>query len=159
MVFAGLLQPQRCARLVNFHAGDPSLPSLEYVLETIVRRAFDDAADSESERRSEIRRETQRVLVSRLVALSADPQAPAAVRVRVDATLDDLASMFERSKDPTPQGRFLARRIRQHQRRPGPEATPADPALPPPPGSPIGGAALLELAGCSFREEVGSRPD
>jgi hypothetical protein len=156
MAFAGLLQPQRCARLVNFHAGDPSMPSLEYVLDTIVRHAFDDATASESGRRTEIRRETQRVLVSRLVALSADPQVSAAVRVRVDATLDDLASVFERSKDPTPQRRFLERLIRQHQLRPGPEATPADAALPPPPGSPIGVATTPGLAGCSFREDEGS---
>jgi len=148
MVISGLLQPQRCARLVNFHAADPSLPSLETVLEQLVRTAFDTPTRDSAQQ--EVLHETQRVLVSRLLEHSSDPSVATSVRVRFEGALHDLRARLEASDDPTEQQRFIANRIRAHERRTEPAAVRGDAAASAPPGSPIGMAPLP--AGCSHED-------
>ncbi|HYH45180.1 MAG TPA: zinc-dependent metalloprotease, partial [Thermoanaerobaculia bacterium] len=53
-VVAGLLQPARAARLVDFHRRDPRLPGLEEVLDGLVDRAFGGARTEP--RQAELRR-------------------------------------------------------------------------------------------------------
>jgi len=152
MVISGLLQPERCARLVNFHAADPSLPSLELVLEELARVAFETETSTGAQR--EILHEIQRVLVLRLIERSSDTSVSSSVRVRVDGALHDLLGMLASDSDPTAQERFVMNRIRSHERRSGPEATPAEAAPAAPPGSPIGMEPAT--AGCSHENWTGS---
>jgi hypothetical protein len=151
-VISGLLQPQRCARLVNFHAADPGLPSLEFVLDQLILAAFDTATRNAAQQ--EVLHETQRVLVSRLLERSADPSVPASVRVRFDGALHDLRVTLEALDEPTEQQRFIASRIRSHDRRTGPAAVRGEAAAAAPPGSPIGGMAPGS-DGCSHQNWTG----
>jgi len=151
MVISGLLQPQRCARLVNFHAADPASPSLEHVLEQLIDAAFD--APTRGGAQEEILRETQRVLVSRLLERSADPSVALSVRVRLDGALHDLRETLDAVADPTAQQRFIANRIRNHERRPDPAAVRGEASVVAPPGSPIGMAPVP--AGCSHQNWTG----
>jgi hypothetical protein len=135
-----VLQPKRLARLVDLHRREPSLPGAEEVLGELVDAVFpkDLLADP---RLAEIQRIEQQVVAERLVELTSSPATSAAMRTRVELVLRDLA---ERLAEPVEDRiehslrsllkadieRYLERREWTPLRRP--------PALPLPPGSPIG---------------------
>ncbi len=81
-----LLNPERAARLVDFHRRNPSLPGLEDVLNAVEEKAFGGGAPK-TERLAELRRAVQWVVVRRLIGLSSNPEAAPGVRSRVDAEL------------------------------------------------------------------------
>ncbi|HXO18348.1 MAG TPA: zinc-dependent metalloprotease, partial [Thermoanaerobaculia bacterium] len=160
-VVAALLQPQRAARLVDFHRRDPSLPGLEAVLDTLVR-STSGGGKGEGRRQAELRRVAQWVVVNGMLRLSRDHGATPGIRARVDG---ELARLRQRLQTGQPQGgqgeeaahrRFLAAEIARHlDRREADAGKPADPP-PPPPGMPIGAAlgtaAPETLGGCSWGE-------
>ncbi|MCP3981918.1 MAG: DUF5117 domain-containing protein [bacterium] len=156
LVVSGLLQRERCARLVDFHRRDPSLPGLEEALAALVGRAFDGGVPSE--RVAEVRRAVQRVVVAGLIRLSADPRASPAVRSRVDLKLRRLAETLGATRDGDANrahAAHLTREIRRYLER-GHEPLRADePARDLPPGSPIG--AWGSLRGCSAGPPTASR--
>ena len=84
MAVHGLLQPERAARLVDFHRRDPSLPGFDEALSSLVEATFG-ATAAGNPRHAELRRTVQWVVVRRLIGLSGDPQASPGVRARVDA--------------------------------------------------------------------------
>jgi hypothetical protein len=117
MTVAGLVQPERAARLVDFHRRDPSLPSFEEVLGALIEASFGiptvPAAPATSEapaapvgpsapvrasaeRRAELRRVVEWVVVRRLLDLAGDPAASPGVRARVEARLVELRRTLER---------------------------------------------------------------
>jgi hypothetical protein len=154
LVVRELLQPERCARLVDFHRRDPGLPGLHEVIAELVAWAFD-APASEPERQRAIRRVVQQTVVAGLIGLSSNPRASAAVRAASDGALDELGERLEPDVS-RPAGeqqdheRYLWRTIRRHLTRPLP-AEPFSPVAPPaPPGSPIGVDLEERLGGCSF---------
>ncbi len=136
-----LLNPQRTARLVDFHRRDPSLPGLEEVLKGMEGRVFGGGA-SKSERLAEVRRTEQWVLVRRLIDLSRDPMAAPGVRSRVDAELHSLAGRLGKKGGTGAEaanGAFLAREIDRYLDRRGVEDAAKRPEPPAaPPGQPIG---------------------
>jgi hypothetical protein len=151
-----LLQPERTARLVDFHRRDPSLPGLEDVLGAMEDKAFSGGAPK-SDRLAELRRTVQWVVVRRLIGLSSDPQAAPGVRSRVDAELDSLAKKLGRGAGDDAEAAnraFLAREIQRYLDREGPEDPSKRPAPPePPPGQPIGmpdPGYLGGVEGCSW---------
>jgi hypothetical protein len=143
MILEGLLQPQRCARLVDFHRRDESLPGLAELLSTVQQSSFEAPAD-QSPRLAAIRRTAQRVFVSRLILLSSNRGVSSAVKAEVDAFLIGMPGQLHTTADPTPEDAanhlFLTAEIQRYLNRPygSAPATPAPP--PPPPGSPIGAA-------------------
>jgi hypothetical protein len=143
MALAGLLQRERCARIVDFHRRDPNLPSLDDVINAILVSAFPDGVERLS-RHEEIRRSLQRNVVERLLRLDADPGTTHGVRLRVASALDDVRSSIERRAlnaqiaDARAHYEELARVIERHQNRPLPDRTPAITVEPAPPGDPIG---------------------
>lgn len=141
LAVAGLLQPERCARLVDFHRRDSSLPSLELVLSTIKQTAFASGVPDD-ERSAELRRVVQRVVVSRLIGLSADSRAIGAVRGQVDLILTTLAGELKSRPARNPEDQAHALHLRQEIRRyldrPHQSAPRAAESKPAPPGSPIG---------------------
>lgn len=141
MAVQGLLQPQRAARLVDFHRRDPGLPGFEEVLDAVTKSAF--SSEKEDPRRAELRRTVQWVVVRRMIGLAGDPNASPGVRSRVDGSLRELRQRLE-GKDA-----FLAGEIQRFLDRPltDPARMPAPPE--PPPGQPIG-SAPLGLSDCSW---------
>jgi len=141
MVVTALLQPERAARLVDFHRRDPAQPGLDAVLEIVIDRVFDATATT-APRLEEIRRVVQNVTVDGLIGLSSDPAASPEVRARVDAA---LAALDARLAGPAGVGAdeaahraALAARIERYRDRAlAPQPVPPA-ALPPPPGDPIG---------------------
>jgi Met-zincin/Domain of unknown function (DUF5117) len=171
MAVSGLLQPQRAARVVDFHRRDPSLPSFEDVLDALTGQAFGPSGGAGGagggtggaagghrlgERQAELRRIAQWVVVERMIDLAANPEAAAGVRARVEGRLAQLGrALGRRGAAGAPGGaaagrpdaersqrEMLAAQIgRFLDRRMDGAVHPAAPPSPPPPGQPIGGAA------------------
>jgi hypothetical protein len=89
MVVRAIIQPERAARLVDFHRRHPTQPGLEPVLTALIDRVFS-ATTADSPRLEEIRRVTQTVTVAGLIELSSNAGASPEVRARVDAMLKEL---------------------------------------------------------------------
>jgi hypothetical protein len=145
-VLRELLQAERAARLIGQHARDETFPDYGEVLDGLVEAVFD-RAGSESERRRQMRRALEALLVHRMIAFSAAPETSPAVRSRVEGALARLETQLDESD----HDRMLAMEIRRHlERTRTDQPRPAD-RLPTPPGDPIG-AAPEHLAGCSHAE-------
>ncbi len=141
MVVTALLQPERAARLVDFHRRDPAQPGLEAVLGVVIDRVFD-ATAATAPRLEEIRRVVQNVTVDGLIRLSSNPAASPEVRARVDAALaaldTRLAGPAVVGADEAAHRAALATRIERYRERAlAPKPVPPA-ALQPPPGDPIG---------------------
>ena len=149
MTVEALLQPERAARLVDFHRRDTSLPGLEAVLDGLVATGF--PAPPREERDAELTRVIQQAVIDGLIRLAEDGAAPARVRFRVDATLKALSRRFQAVPDGTPTQRAhedgLQREIEAHLSRFRDAAPAAPAALAPPPGDPIGGLSTFRDCG------------
>jgi hypothetical protein len=162
MVVRGLVQRERAERLVDFHRRDPALPGLEEVLAALVGKAFGrppgragaPASEGGGERRAELRRVVQWVVVRGLLRTAADPETSPAVGARIEGELAALRRRLARGVGSGASGAdadareraFLAAEIgRWLERRTAEPARPlAPPEAPePPPGQPIGGAWSL----------------
>ncbi len=150
MTVDALLQHERAARLVDFHRRDTSLPGLEDVLDGLAAAGFSGPA-VHGERQAELMRVIQQEVVNGMIRLAEDEQAPARVRIRVDAALKTLGRRLQAAMDGPPSGSphaaGLQREIEAHLSRPR-DAAPAPPAAhAPPPGDPIGGLSMLGECG------------
>jgi hypothetical protein len=141
MVVAGLLQPERAARLVDLHRRDPAQPGLEPVLNALIDRTFP-AGVTDPPRLGEIRRVVKRVVVDGMIGLAADPRAASGVRMRVNHRLAALrASLLSTEAADGATAALhaaLAEDIRRHQERAMPPAELPAAAPEAPPGDPIG---------------------
>ncbi|MEE8138299.1 MAG: zinc-dependent metalloprotease [Thermoanaerobaculia bacterium] len=150
LAIRGLLQRERAARLVDFHRRDPALPGFEEVLAALSERVFQ--RSREGERRAEIRRAVQGVVVDELVALAGRREAPAAVRARAEGELERILQRLLDEPGEAPAQRahrsLLARAIRRHLERGRQETELPQPAPPAPPGDPIG--ILADPGACSL---------
>lgn len=148
MVVRALLQPERLARVEDFHRRQPGLPSVGEVMERLLNAAF---AEESSLRRAAIRRQVESVTVAALLELAAHPQAAPGVRAEAEFALAEAAHRLTRSEANAHADR-LRLQIERFLDRPWPTQPPAPSAgaSPPPPGSPIGTdlAASRSLGGC-----------
>jgi hypothetical protein len=144
MVVDGLLQPQRLARLTDFHRRDPTLPGVAEILARLRDAAFDERSDDA--RQAEIRRVVQSVLVQRMIDLAARRELLAPIRARIESALIDIRD--EAASSPDAHLAFLAREISRFLDAPSAAVSKAWAPFDPPPGSPIGDPS--HLAGCSF---------
>jgi len=140
MVVTALLQPERAARLVDFHRRDATQPGLEVILEALIDRVFDITAPT-SPRLGEIRRVVETVTVGGLIELSSNPSASPAVRARVEAALIAIGARLgapaDLGADEAAHRAALAGLIARYQGRAlAPEPILFD-APPSPPGDPI----------------------
>ncbi len=152
MTISMLLQPERAARLVNFHHRDPGLPGFEEVLDALSRAALP-GQPGERGRTVEIRRAVESVLVEALIELASNPAAAFAVRARAEAALQAIRARSPglRADRPPAHDALIARRIDRFLERPAPVEVQGLRAPEPPPGSPIGGVEpAYRLGGCSF---------
>jgi hypothetical protein len=152
MAVSGVLQPERAARLVDFHRRDPSLPSLESVLARVVEAAFGGQGGQASagERHAEIRRTVQAATVRSMIDLASARGASPAVRARTEAALARLAGNLAGTAGQSSQGdgaeaahrAYLSREIARWLERSRDDASPLPEPAEPPPGSPIGAPAF-----------------
>ena len=108
-----VLEPDRAARLVGQHAVDPSLPSLEAVIDRLVEATFEGSAGNAYE--EEILRASQRVVVDRLMWLSARA-ALAQVRATASHRLEQLHDRLD-SGAPGDEATVAHRRTARQRHR------------------------------------------
>ncbi len=156
LVVSGLLTNTRAARMVAQKAVDASLPGFDDVVNRVVATVFD--AQPAGSYESEVNRAMERVVVSRLMALSESApmtqvraiatQALKALPARASARVASATTDAERA-----HRQLLADDVRRFLERPFTELRPS--AIPSaPPGAPIGDYGmdyLLGLDACGWR--------
>jgi hypothetical protein len=140
-VVDGVLQRERAARIVAFHARNAANPSLDEVMGKLVDGTWGTKVPAASGEAA-LRRVAQRAVLDGLIALAADPRATAEVRAAAEWQLRAIASRLigKSNGDVAEQAhRALAAGDIQRflERRDAPTTPPPAPATPP--GTPIGG--------------------
>lgn len=130
-----LLQPARCARLVDLGSRLEGAPTLREVLDALVGRAL---APVDAPRLAPIADVVCERVVVRLIELAEASGAAPAVRAEASAALTRLRGRLPARGTDEPTRAWLARRIDAHLSRPRPDTSPPPRAPDPPPGSPIG---------------------
>ena len=150
MVVEGLLQPQRCGRLVDQHRRDSSSPSLHEMLQALVGATFSNPATAP--RLAALTRLSQRVVADGLTGLARNRAASHEVRAAAEAAITDLVTRLQaqpgaHDDDPawSAHQALLQSDLTRHLSRPGEVLAPRLSPAAPPPGSPIGMGP-----GCSF---------
>lgn len=124
-----LLNPERANRLVEYHARDSSLPSLNEVVDAALQAAVTHPSSGLA---NVIASATTARIIEALLRLSASPECSFMTRAIVDARLHALAAA-----QPTDAvGEAIKRRIETFER--SPETFKVEPARAVPPGMPIG---------------------
>jgi hypothetical protein len=143
MVVSNVLNAQRAARIVEQHALESSIPSLEAVIDATLVAAFGAAAGDEYE--AEIKRATERVVIERLIGLAGTagmPQVRAIALHKLRHKQRELRQAEAQTQTAqAAHAALLASDIERALNRPAaPYTTPAVPVAPP--GAPIGDQAL-----------------
>ncbi len=133
-----ILQPERMARLIEFHARREDYPGLAEVVERMLEVTWY-APREGTAYRQEIRNAVDRVVLDRLLREAGSETNTAQVRAILGAEVADLAVWLEALDVRTPHQQLAFEDIRRWQQRPEGTA-PASGPLDLPPGSPIGGA-------------------
>ncbi len=138
MTLALLLNPQRAARLEEYHARDAANPGLRDVLAALLAKTWN--APEPTGLAGAVQRAVNMRTLEALLGLAADPHGSAAVRAEAGAALKHLAQALATGSAGTPEMRDLRdsaiARIEQFERDPA-EFKPAPP-VEAPPGMPIG---------------------
>jgi hypothetical protein len=134
LAVSALLQPQRAARLIDFHARDASYPDFAEVLKALVARTWGQKPPADAPK-AEVLRAVQSLVVARLMGLASDAGASPRVRDEATAALRALASRLEDAEDA--HRRAARDEIRRFLDRPDPVHRRSEPP-PTPPGDPIG---------------------
>jgi hypothetical protein len=134
LVLDGLLEKDRCARLVAFAARQPDALTLDALQETLVERLWRRPQDGDGA----LLRVTQRALVDRLLQLAAAEGVTPEVRAVTLATLRHLRTLAEDSPDRADAAHRAAvcHDIARFMDEPK-GWTPKSTAVPPPPGAPV----------------------
>jgi hypothetical protein len=123
-----ILNPQRAARLVEYHSRDAANPGLEEVIDTLIHATWSSSGKATGLQK-EVAAMVKTVALERLIGLAVDPTASVEVRAISKAEISKLKSLF--SSDAYAAG--LVARF---------EDDPKELALPKPleapPGQPIG---------------------
>ncbi|MDG3007736.1 zinc-dependent metalloprotease [Paludisphaera mucosa] len=132
-----LLQPERAARLVEFHARDASNPGFGEVLDTLVARSF--APRDPDPRAAAIQSAVRHLIAGRLMELASDEAATPQVRAlatnalrysisgRLSALVQDAEIQVDALAIQAEVARFLARPDATHRRTEPPATPPGDP--------------------------------
>jgi hypothetical protein len=136
----GILQPERVERLFAFHARNPSAPTADEVMSTMISSVYDRATATNPYEAS-LRREARRAVVDALLALASNPRATADVRAVAENNLNRLATRLASSNvgdadDRAANGAVVRDTRNWLDRRIAPPRTTGVIQLPP--GTPIG---------------------
>jgi hypothetical protein len=132
LAISGLLQPQRAARLIEFHAKDPAYPGFEDVLDDLFDKVW--RARSEDARAAEVQVAVLQLLVTRMMELASNESASPRVRAEAEHV---LYSTRYRNQPAGSVDNGLHREINRFLSRPDATNRRTEP-LPAPPGDPIG---------------------
>ena len=132
LTFDVLLNPQRAARLVEFHRRDANNPSLDYLLKQTTQRVM---SASPNGRTGEIAFAIQARYAFALMELAESDSSPAVKAAALGALNDMGAGLGRRANS---KNAWLLDRIAAFRSRSAPDANPVTPAKALPPGSPIG---------------------
>lgn len=137
-VLASILDPDRCARMVDFHRRDPDVPGLEEVLDGIDSMLLSGPARDEP-RYEELQSTTREVALQAMMRLALDERASSGVRYRVLTKLRSLRERWRDGPGASPSVQTLADELDRFLAADGGTLVrfAADPE---PPGSPIGAA-------------------
>jgi len=137
LTFSLIFQPQRMARLVEFHARDEAYPGLPEIVEQTLEATWYAPAEG-TPYLQEVRHAAERALLDRLLAEAGSAQNTPQVRAILNAETTNLAEWLSELESPTAHQRLALEDIGRWQAR-AEGLTPATPASELPPGSPIGG--------------------
>ncbi len=135
-----LLNPERAERMIEDHSLDPSNPGFDELTSDLLRATW--KAPELNGYDGAIERAVDNVVLEGLMALAANPEAPAAVRAVASLKLNQLKVWLSTQLSASPASSwrapfFFARQeIERFQKNPIEAQVPA--VSPPPPGSPIG---------------------
>ena len=131
-----LLNPERMARLVEYHGRNDEYPGLEDVTESLLARTWKAPAET-SAYLGEVQQTMQRAILDELLRQASNSQNIPQARAILTAQLLDLADWLQSVGTPTPHQKLAAEDIRRWHDRPHGEDAPTVP-YELPPGSPIG---------------------
>jgi Met-zincin/Domain of unknown function (DUF5117) len=134
LTVSALLQPERAARLVDFHARDPKNPDFTDVVSALVTKTFTSGAQVRPEDLA-LRRTIQHLVVTRLIGLASNTDASFAVRAAARHGLHAANVALQTAGDAT--GTALREDVQRYLARPEAPALRTPPS-PIPPGEPIG---------------------
>ena len=134
-----ILNPQRAARLVQYHAQSPDNPGLDEVIAKLVAATW--GSSTPAGLGSEVVRSTRFVVVQHVMALATDSSAPPQVRAIATSHLGDIkrqAAVLAQSADAETkaQGRYTLLMLEKFGR--DPKSVDLPQAVEAPPGQPIG---------------------
>jgi len=144
MTVSAILTTDRAARLVEQHVIDPALPGLEEVIDSIVGATF--GARPATPYEAGIARAAQRVVIERLMDLSANaemPQVRAVATGRLVRRMNESGAVQGGDDANLAHHHMLALDIKRFIDRPY-QAYPSLQANDAPPGAPIGGADFAQ---------------
>ncbi len=134
----GLLEPNRAARMIDFHSRDRANPDFREIVDALINRSWG-APYSANAKEAAVQRAVQSVVVSELMDLAADANARSQVRAVATETLRSLLARFKRpvTGDAATHYRSTADDIERFLTRPDAPRKQTSP-LATPPGDPIG---------------------
>ncbi|MBO0358705.1 zinc-dependent metalloprotease [Hymenobacter sp. BT186] len=135
-----LLNPQRAARLEEYHARQTAQPGLAAVLDKLLQRTWH--SKPETGYVGQLQLLVNTLTLQKLLALAAAPTAPANVRALTALKVDELKTWLQkeekRTKDEARKATLFAALRTISQFEAAPEKFQPEPALPMPDGAPIG---------------------
>lgn len=137
LTLIALLDPNRAARLIQFHGENPANPDLKEVIDAVIAATWKAAAPANAYHRA-IQRSVQSVTVQKLMALASDESASPLVRAEASAGLRSLNALLKATASTDAHRRAAQEDIERFLTRPDAVRQPSRP-LPAPPGDPIGG--------------------
>jgi len=133
-----LLDPNRAARLIQFHAENPANPDLKEVIDAIIAATWKAPVATSAYHRA-IQRSVQGATVQKLISLAGDESASPLVRAEANGALRGLNSMLKGPAAADAHRRATQEEIERFLNRPD-AVRPSSRPLPTPPGDPIGSA-------------------
>src|SRR5262249_58937695 len=93
LAVSGLLNPQRAARLVGFHAREPKVPGFDEVVAALIKKTWNSTPREGPA--GAVARAVQSLVVTRLISLAGDERADPRVRAPAAHALEALARAVE----------------------------------------------------------------
>jgi hypothetical protein len=131
-----VFQPQRMARLVEFHSRDSRYPSLQAVVDRVVAGTWRASAPGNAYH-AEVQRTVQRVALDLMIEQAGSGNNTPQVRAILESKIAELGTWLESQRRRSPHQQLALDDIRRWRDRPEGITSPTAPPEAPP-GSPIG---------------------
>lgn len=137
LTLTAVLDPNRAARLIDFHAQNPANPDLKEVIDAVITATWK-APVPQTAYHKAIQQSVQHLTVRKLTDLASDDNASPLVRAEAAAALRSLNATLRAAAGSDAHRRSVQEEIERFLNRPDAVRQPTRP-LPAPPGDPIGG--------------------